>query len=100
MKSRFPSLIAITVSAIAAFSTLAAGPTLAKAQTVAASADKPGDKLKEFKVANLLGAHCTGTEAVCHLRERIGLTRKSAVVGSVGSTFTLAEGIHPGVLAK
>ncbi len=62
--------------------------------------DWTGDKLKEFKVANLLGAHCTGTEAVYRLRERIGLTRKSAVVGSVGSTFTLAEGIHPGVLAK
>jgi 7,8-dihydropterin-6-yl-methyl-4-(beta-D-ribofuranosyl)aminobenzene 5'-phosphate synthase len=59
-----------------------------------------GDKLKEFKVSNLLGAHCPGLEAIYHLRERIGLTRKSAVVGSVGSTFTLADGIHPGVLAK
>jgi 7,8-dihydropterin-6-yl-methyl-4-(beta-D-ribofuranosyl)aminobenzene 5'-phosphate synthase len=59
-----------------------------------------GDKLKQFKVANLLGAHCTGIEAVYRLRERLGLTRKSAVVGSVGSTFTLAEGIRPGVLAK
>src|SRR5450631_3884792 len=54
-----------------------------------------GDKLKEFKVANLMGAHCTGIEAVYHLRDRIGLTRKTAVVGSVGSTFTLTEGIHP-----
>jgi len=62
--------------------------------------DWTGDKLKEFKVANLLGAHCTGIEAIYRLRERIGLTRKSAVVGSVGSTFTLAEGIHPGALAK
>jgi 7,8-dihydropterin-6-yl-methyl-4-(beta-D-ribofuranosyl)aminobenzene 5'-phosphate synthase len=59
-----------------------------------------GDKLKEFKVANLMGAHCTGIEAVYHLRDRIGLTRKTAVVGSVGSTFTLTEGIHPGSLAK
>ena len=59
-----------------------------------------GDKLKEFKIANLLDAHCTGIEAVYRLRQRIGLTRKSAVVGSVGSTFTLAEGIRPGVLAK
>lgn len=57
-------------------------------------------KLKEFKVANLLGAHCTGIEAVYRLRERVGMSRKSAVVGSVGSTFTLAEGIRPGVLAK
>jgi len=59
-----------------------------------------GDKLKEFQVANVLGAHCTGIEAVYRLRERAGLTRKSAVVGSVGSTFVLGEGIHPGPLAK
>ena len=59
-----------------------------------------GDKLKEFRVANLLGAHCTGIEAVYRLRERSGLTRKTAVVGSVGSTFILGEGIHTGMLAK
>lgn len=59
-----------------------------------------GDELKKFKVSNLLGAHCTGIEAVYRLRERAGLTRRSAVVGSVGSTFTLAEGIVPGPLAK
>jgi 7,8-dihydropterin-6-yl-methyl-4-(beta-D-ribofuranosyl)aminobenzene 5'-phosphate synthase len=59
-----------------------------------------GDKLKEFKVANLLGAHCTGIEAVYRLRERAGLTRKSAIAGSVGSTFTLGEGIRGGALAK
>jgi 7,8-dihydropterin-6-yl-methyl-4-(beta-D-ribofuranosyl)aminobenzene 5'-phosphate synthase len=59
-----------------------------------------GDKLKEFRVANLLGAHCTGIEAVYRLRERAGLTRKSAVVGSVGSTLTLGEGIRAGMLAK
>ena len=59
-----------------------------------------GDKLKEFRVANLLGAHCTGIEAVYRLRERAGLTRKSAVVGSVGSTLILGEGIRTGMLAK
>jgi 7,8-dihydropterin-6-yl-methyl-4-(beta-D-ribofuranosyl)aminobenzene 5'-phosphate synthase len=59
-----------------------------------------GGKLKDFKVANLLGAHCTGIEAVYRLRERAGLTRQSAVVGSVGSVFTLGEGIRPGMLAK
>jgi len=58
------------------------------------------DKLKDFKVANLLGAHCTGIEAVYRIRERLGLPRSSAVVGSVGSTFVLGEGIHPGQLAK
>ena len=59
-----------------------------------------GDKLKEFRVANLLGGHCTGIEALCCLRERAGLTRKSAIVGTVGSMFTLSEAIRPGVLAK
>jgi 7,8-dihydropterin-6-yl-methyl-4-(beta-D-ribofuranosyl)aminobenzene 5'-phosphate synthase len=59
-----------------------------------------GDKLKEFKVANLMGAHCTGIEAVYRLRDRAGLTRKTAVVATVGSTFSLEDGIRPGVLAK
>jgi 7,8-dihydropterin-6-yl-methyl-4-(beta-D-ribofuranosyl)aminobenzene 5'-phosphate synthase len=58
------------------------------------------DKLKDFKVANLLGAHCTGIEAVYRIRQRLGLPRSSAVVGSVGSSFVLGEGIHPGQLAK
>ena len=51
--------------------------------------DWTGDKFKQFRVANLLGAHCTGIEAVYRVRQRAGLTRKSAVVGTVGSTFTL-----------
>jgi 7,8-dihydropterin-6-yl-methyl-4-(beta-D-ribofuranosyl)aminobenzene 5'-phosphate synthase len=59
-----------------------------------------GDEMKQFKVANLLGAHCTGIEAVYRLRDRAGLTRKSAVVGTVGSTFTLTDGIIPGPLAQ
>jgi 7,8-dihydropterin-6-yl-methyl-4-(beta-D-ribofuranosyl)aminobenzene 5'-phosphate synthase len=58
------------------------------------------DKMKEFKVANLMGAHCTGIEAVYRIRERLALPRASAVVGSVGATFVLGEGIHPGQLAK
>jgi 7,8-dihydropterin-6-yl-methyl-4-(beta-D-ribofuranosyl)aminobenzene 5'-phosphate synthase len=58
------------------------------------------DKLKEFKVANLMGAHCTGIEAVYRIRERLALPRAAAVVGSVGSSFVLGEGIHPGQLAK
>jgi 7,8-dihydropterin-6-yl-methyl-4-(beta-D-ribofuranosyl)aminobenzene 5'-phosphate synthase len=58
------------------------------------------DEFKQFKVANLLGAHCTGIEAVYRLRERAGLARKSAVVATVGSTFTLGEGIVTGPLAR
>ena len=62
--------------------------------------DWTADKLKDFKVANLVGAHCTGIEAVYRIRERLALPRASAVVGTVGSTFVLGEGIHPGQLAK
>jgi 7,8-dihydropterin-6-yl-methyl-4-(beta-D-ribofuranosyl)aminobenzene 5'-phosphate synthase len=62
--------------------------------------DWTGDKMKEFGVANLLGAHCTGIEAVYRLRQRVGLNRKTAVVGTVGSTFTLADGIVAGPLAR
>jgi 7,8-dihydropterin-6-yl-methyl-4-(beta-D-ribofuranosyl)aminobenzene 5'-phosphate synthase len=62
--------------------------------------DWTADKMKDFKVANLMGAHCTGIEAVYRIRERLGLPRASAVVGSVGSSFVLGEGIHPGPLAK
>ena len=58
------------------------------------------DKMKEFKVANLMGAHCTGIEAVYRIRERLGLPRGAAVVGSVGSSFVLGEGVHPGPLAQ
>jgi 7,8-dihydropterin-6-yl-methyl-4-(beta-D-ribofuranosyl)aminobenzene 5'-phosphate synthase len=62
--------------------------------------DWTGDEFKQFKVANLMGAHCTGIEAVYRLRQRAGLTRKSAVVGTVGSLFTLDKGIVPGMLAQ
>jgi len=62
--------------------------------------DWTGDKMKEFSVANLLGAHCTGIEAVYRLRQRVGLGRKTAVVATVGSTFSLAEGITVGPLAR
>jgi len=57
-------------------------------------------KLKEFKMANLLAAHCTGMEATYRIRQRLGLPRKAVVVGTVGSTFILGEGIHTGPLAQ
>jgi len=59
-----------------------------------------GDEFKQFKVANLIGAHCTGIEAVYRLRQRAGLTRHTAVVGAIGSTFTLDKGIVAGALAQ
>lgn len=52
------------------------------------------ERLKDAGVQYLLGAHCTGIEAVYRLRALLGLTRKTAVVGAVGSSFTLGSGIR------
>jgi len=62
--------------------------------------DWTADKLKGFGLSYLVGAHCTGIESVYQIRQHLGLTRKSAVVGAVGATFVLGEGIHPGMLAQ
>jgi 7,8-dihydropterin-6-yl-methyl-4-(beta-D-ribofuranosyl)aminobenzene 5'-phosphate synthase len=58
------------------------------------------DKLKEFQIAQILGAHCTGIESVYRLRQRLGLSRRNCVVGTVGATFDLKEGIHTGRIAQ
>ena len=57
-------------------------------------------KLKEFGLGHLIGAHCTGIEAVYRLRQVAGLSRKTAVVGAVGSSFSLDGGIDPLALAR
>jgi glyoxylase-like metal-dependent hydrolase (beta-lactamase superfamily II) len=49
---------------------------------------------------HLLGAHCTGIEAVFRLRQQACLTRKAAVVGAIGSSFSLEGGIDPLALAR
>lgn len=59
-----------------------------------------GDKLRELGVANLLGAHCTGIEAVYQLRRIMALNRATCMVGAVGSTFDLDGGLKPGRIAR
>jgi 7,8-dihydropterin-6-yl-methyl-4-(beta-D-ribofuranosyl)aminobenzene 5'-phosphate synthase len=59
-----------------------------------------GGKLKEAGLRYLIGAHCTGLEAVYRLRALLGLPRDHAVVGAVGSSFTLGTGIAPMALAR
>jgi len=59
-----------------------------------------GESLKRYKVQYLLAAHCTGFEATYQLRASLGLNRKTAVVGVVGSSFTLGAGIDPRYLAQ
>ena len=59
-----------------------------------------GTKMRDFGVEHMLGAHCTGIHAVTGLRDAGGLSRTTAMVGVVGSTFTLGEGIRPGALNR
>ena len=57
-------------------------------------------RLRAAGLRHLLGAHCTGLDAVYRLRSLLALPRESAVVGAVGSTFTLGKGIDPLLLAR
>lgn len=57
-------------------------------------------KLKEFGVRQLMGAHCTGIEALYRLRQLVGLTRETAIVGAVGASYTHGKGFDPTVLAR
>jgi 7,8-dihydropterin-6-yl-methyl-4-(beta-D-ribofuranosyl)aminobenzene 5'-phosphate synthase len=57
-------------------------------------------RLRASGLAALLGAHCTGIEAVFRLRQLAGLGRRTAVVAAVGSSFDLARGIDPLDLAQ
>ena len=59
-----------------------------------------GEKLNGFGVAHLLGAHCTGIEAVYRLRALLDLPRENAVVAAVESGFTLGAGITALALAR
>ena len=56
--------------------------------------DWTAQKLVNIGVQNLMAGHCTGVEPMFHLRQGLNLTRKTAVIGAVGSRFVLGEGIH------
>jgi 7,8-dihydropterin-6-yl-methyl-4-(beta-D-ribofuranosyl)aminobenzene 5'-phosphate synthase len=58
------------------------------------------DRLRAAHLAYLLGAHCTGIEAVFRIRELAALDRKRAVVAAVGSSFDASKGIDPLQLAQ
>jgi 7,8-dihydropterin-6-yl-methyl-4-(beta-D-ribofuranosyl)aminobenzene 5'-phosphate synthase len=57
------------------------------------------EKLRELGLQNFVGAHCTGIEPVYRLRELAGLDRSSSVVGAIGASFSLRDGIDPLALA-
>jgi 7,8-dihydropterin-6-yl-methyl-4-(beta-D-ribofuranosyl)aminobenzene 5'-phosphate synthase len=56
-------------------------------------------QMRKAGVAYLLGAHCTGLEAVYRLRALLGLDRRTAVVGAVGSSYSSAMRLDPRWLA-
>jgi 7,8-dihydropterin-6-yl-methyl-4-(beta-D-ribofuranosyl)aminobenzene 5'-phosphate synthase len=62
--------------------------------------DWTAEKLRGFGLENLVGAHCTGLEALYRIRAKAGLSRQTAVVGAVGATFELGKGIDPLELAR
>jgi 7,8-dihydropterin-6-yl-methyl-4-(beta-D-ribofuranosyl)aminobenzene 5'-phosphate synthase len=64
-----------------------------------ATLDWTAGKLRGMGLGHLLGAHCTGIEALHILRDRLGLDRRTCVVGAVGAAFDLAEGVRPGTIA-
>lgn len=58
------------------------------------------DKLNDVGIQHLMAGHCTGVEPMFRLRQGLGLTRQTAVIGAVGSRFVLGEGIHPTAIAR
>ena len=54
-------------------------------------------KMREAGVNYFLGAHCTGLNSTYSIRNFLGLTSESALVGSVGTVIT-AKGIFPGYM--
>ena len=61
--------------------------------------DWTGEQLRQKGVKYLLAAHCTGIEATFRLRQVMGLTRKTCVVGATGASYSLASGISAGDIA-
>ena len=57
------------------------------------------DRLRQIGVAHLMAGHCTGIEPLIRLRVGLNLTRRTAVVGAVGSQFVYGEGIRATVIA-
>jgi 7,8-dihydropterin-6-yl-methyl-4-(beta-D-ribofuranosyl)aminobenzene 5'-phosphate synthase len=58
------------------------------------------NKLVDIGVDNFVGAHCTGLEPVYRFRQLVDLNRENAVVGAVGASFTLDDGINPLRIAR
>ena len=60
--------------------------------------DWTANKLKAMGIQYFLGAHCTGLNSVYHIREVTGMTKENCMVGTVGTTFDIDQGIKTGWL--
>ena len=58
------------------------------------------DRLRDIGIQNLMAGHCTGIEPLMRLRTGLELSRRTAVVGAVGSRFVYGEGIHATRIAQ
>jgi 7,8-dihydropterin-6-yl-methyl-4-(beta-D-ribofuranosyl)aminobenzene 5'-phosphate synthase len=59
-----------------------------------------GNKLKEIGLSYLMAGHCTGVMPMFSLKEVLGLSRSSAVIGAVGARFVLNSGIEATAIAQ
>jgi 7,8-dihydropterin-6-yl-methyl-4-(beta-D-ribofuranosyl)aminobenzene 5'-phosphate synthase len=60
--------------------------------------DWTANKLKGMGIQYFLGAHCTGFNSVYRIREITGMTKENCLVGTVGMTFDVDQGIKTGWL--
>ena len=62
--------------------------------------DWVGREIGKIGAKNVMGAHCTGIEPLYRIRRTAGLSRQTAVIGSVGAVFESGRGFTPGRLAR
>ncbi len=60
--------------------------------------DWTANKLKAMGIQYFLGAHCTGLNSVYRIREVTGMAKENCLVGTVGTTFDVDQGIKTGWL--
>ena len=58
------------------------------------------NKLKSFGITKIMGAHCTGINSLYSLKHLLGLSRRNAVVGAVGDSFDLENGVNAATIAR
>jgi len=57
-------------------------------------------RLKEQGLRVLMGAHCTGVEALYRIRALAGLTRANSSTGAVGARYSFDKGLEAGTIAR